>query len=207
MCMRRIDMDRLQELVRLHRMGTGFRESARLLAMSPNTERQYRTALNAAGLFDGAVEELPLLEKLKAAVLERLPPATAPQQISSLERWDEAIRALFELGLRPRALYDRLRLEHQDFEGSYWAVKRTWRRLRRERGVRDRRQLLVPGALTRLKSYRAGVVASRSLLPPLRAAGACDGGTDELGDASGAGSSDQRAVHGQHAAGESEDPR
>ncbi len=32
---RRVDMDRLQELVRLHRMGTGDREVARLLGMSP----------------------------------------------------------------------------------------------------------------------------------------------------------------------------
>ena len=39
MCMRRLDMDRLQELVRLHRMGTGAREVARLLSMSPNTEK------------------------------------------------------------------------------------------------------------------------------------------------------------------------
>ena len=39
---RRVDMDRLQELVRLHRMGTGDREVARLLGMSPNTERVSR---------------------------------------------------------------------------------------------------------------------------------------------------------------------
>ena len=45
MCMRRVDMDRLQELVRLHRMGTGVREVARLVSMSPNTERAYREAL------------------------------------------------------------------------------------------------------------------------------------------------------------------
>lgn len=47
---RRVDMDRLQELVRLHRMGSGGREVARLLGMSPNTERTYRIVLEAAGL-------------------------------------------------------------------------------------------------------------------------------------------------------------
>lgn len=135
MCMRRVEMDRLQELVRLHRMETGSREVARLLRMSPNTERQYRLALAGAGLLAGTVEELPALELLKAAVLERLPPAAPPQQLSSLDRWHEPIRALFAEKLGPRALYDRLRLEHADFDGSYWAVKRTWRRLRRERGV------------------------------------------------------------------------
>jgi hypothetical protein len=36
--MRSVDMHRLQELVRLHRMGTGAREVARLLKMSPNTD-------------------------------------------------------------------------------------------------------------------------------------------------------------------------
>ena len=55
MSMRRVDMDRLQELVRLHRMGTGAREVARLLRMGPNTERDYRAALRAAGLLDGSV--------------------------------------------------------------------------------------------------------------------------------------------------------
>jgi len=39
---KRTEMDQLQELVRLHRMGTGCREVARLLGISPNTERQYR---------------------------------------------------------------------------------------------------------------------------------------------------------------------
>ena len=43
--MKRIDMHRLQELVRLHRIGTGARETARLLLMGPNTERMYREAL------------------------------------------------------------------------------------------------------------------------------------------------------------------
>jgi len=44
---RRIDMHRLQELVRLHRMGTGKREVARLLKMSPRIELGYREALSA----------------------------------------------------------------------------------------------------------------------------------------------------------------
>jgi hypothetical protein len=56
---RRVDMDRLQELVRLHRMGSGAREVARLLSMSPNTERMYRLALEAVGLLAGPVADLP----------------------------------------------------------------------------------------------------------------------------------------------------
>jgi hypothetical protein len=48
MCMRRTEMHRLQDLVRHHRLGTGCREIARLLGMSPNTERRYREALEEA---------------------------------------------------------------------------------------------------------------------------------------------------------------
>ena len=85
MCMRRVDMDRLIELVRLHRLGSGAREVARLLQMSPNTERAYRNALLAEGLLDGAADDLPTLELLKAAVTRRLPisaPAAASSRIT-----------------------------------------------------------------------------------------------------------------------------
>ena len=40
-------------------MGTGARESGRLLKMSPTTERRYREAPTAAGLFDGAADAPP----------------------------------------------------------------------------------------------------------------------------------------------------
>jgi len=73
MCMRRVEMQRLQELVRLHRMGTGAREVARMLHMSPNTERDYRNALRAEGLLEGAVEEIAAPEVLRSG--GRTPPA------------------------------------------------------------------------------------------------------------------------------------
>ncbi|MFC2172126.1 hypothetical protein ACFLU6_05780 [Acidobacteriota bacterium] len=53
MSAKRLEMHRLQELVRLHRMKSGCREVARLLKMSPKTERDYRVALEAAGLLQG----------------------------------------------------------------------------------------------------------------------------------------------------------
>ena len=40
-------MHRLQELVRLHRMGLPARQVARELGMGPNTERRYRQILEA----------------------------------------------------------------------------------------------------------------------------------------------------------------
>ncbi len=130
-------MHRLEELVRLHRMKTGTRETARLLRMSPNTERRYREALVAEGLLEGPVEEIPPLETLKSAVLKHHPPAALPpQQTTSLEPYREAIATLLDKGLGPRAVYDRLRMDHGDLGASYSALKRLARTLRRGRGVR-----------------------------------------------------------------------
>jgi DNA-binding NarL/FixJ family response regulator len=42
-------MHRLQELVRLHRMGLPARQIATELGMGPNTERRYRQILAALG--------------------------------------------------------------------------------------------------------------------------------------------------------------
>lgn len=63
----RVAMHRLQELVRLFRLGTGVRERARLLKMSTRTERQYREALEEAGLLEGDPACLPELEVLRPA--------------------------------------------------------------------------------------------------------------------------------------------
>ena len=128
-------MDRLQELVRLHRMETGPCEVARLLGLSRTTERQYRAVLEAAGLLRGSPDELPALETLKAVVEAALPPKPPPQSTTSLERWVTHVEQLVGRGLGPRAIYDRLRLDHADFDGTYWSVKRLVKRLRRNRGV------------------------------------------------------------------------
>lgn len=57
----RTDMHRLQELVRLHGRGHWARTVARLLAMSPNTERHYREILQRAELLSGDAAALPEL--------------------------------------------------------------------------------------------------------------------------------------------------
>jgi transposase len=137
MAKRRTEMHRLQDLVRLHRQKTGARETARLLGMGPNTERMFREALAEAGLLDGAVEDLPTLEALKAAVLAKHPlPPLPKHQVTSLEPYVELITSLVGKGLGPRAIFDRLRLEHPGFGGSHSAIKRLCRTLKRARGVR-----------------------------------------------------------------------
>lgn len=135
MSKRRVDMDRLQELVRLHRMGTGAREVARMLRMSPNTERDYRRALEKDGLLDGDAGEIPPLEVLKAAVERQLPVVAPPQMVSTADALRDEIVELAKKGLKARAIYDRLRLEDANLEVSYWAVRAVWRRWRKERGV------------------------------------------------------------------------
>jgi transposase len=118
-------------------MGTGFRDVARLLRMSPNTEREYRAALKAAGLLEGSPDELPELAKLRAAVESRKGPVSPPaQEISSIAPWSDCVATLMEKGLTAKPIYDRLRLEEESFEGTYWAVKRMCRSLRKQRGVR-----------------------------------------------------------------------
>lgn len=134
--MDRTDMHRLQERVRLHRSGRGAREVARLLGMSPNTERTYRIALTTAGLLHGPADELPELDVLKQAVKAELPEKTPAQQQTSLQGLVEKIEAMAAKGAFPKAIHDKLRLEEPGFRGSLSAVKRVWRAWRRSQGVR-----------------------------------------------------------------------
>jgi transposase len=57
------------------------------------------------------------------------------QEVSSIEDWLERVQELKDKGLKPRAIFDRLRQEESEFSGSYWAVKRLCKRLKRARGV------------------------------------------------------------------------
>lgn len=135
--MHRVDMHRLQELIRLHRMGTSCREAARMLGMSRNTARDYRQALREAGLWDGAAEELPELAELRKAIdAIRSGQPTLPQHQSSVEGYRGVIAPLALQGVGAQAIYDRLRQEHSEFAGSLSAVKRMCRAMARERGVR-----------------------------------------------------------------------
>ena len=136
--MERTDMHRLQELVRLHRQGRGPREVARRLAMSPNTERAYRTALRLACLLEGdpSEEALPGLAELRAAVREQLPVKTPPQQVSSVQRWSKSIFDSAARGAMPKAIFDKLVLEDPEFTGTLSAVKRIWRQWKKARGIR-----------------------------------------------------------------------
>jgi transposase len=104
--------------------------------MSPNTERDFRRALEKGGVLRGPPGDLPSLEELKQMVMEHRPPSQPPEhELSSIEEWSEYVQKLMDKGLKGRAIYDRLREKEPTFEGSYWAVKRLYRRLRAAKGV------------------------------------------------------------------------
>jgi hypothetical protein len=105
------DMHQLQEQVRLHRLGTGAREVAPLLGVSPNTEREYRRAFQTGGLLDGPAEELPALEALEAMLPHTLP----RQQLSTVEAWTVEVKRLMAKGCEARAIHDHLHRERPNF--------------------------------------------------------------------------------------------
>ena len=127
-------MDKLRELVRLHRQGRGAREVARLLKISPNTERAYRMRLHAAGLLEGPEDDLPSLDALQAVV--RAPKVPA-QERSSIEAWTPQVAKLMAKGHGPTAIHELLTARDEAFRGrSLSAVKRVCRRLRKQAGPR-----------------------------------------------------------------------
>ncbi|MCC7170373.1 MAG: hypothetical protein IT459_07990 [Planctomycetes bacterium] len=123
-------------MIRLHRLGTGARALSRALKMGRDTVRHYVTALRDAALLDGDASDLPELEVLRSALAAQLTPTLPRQQTSSIEDWRPQITDLRKLGAGPQAIFDRLRLEHDDFPGSLSAVKRLCLRIDAARGVR-----------------------------------------------------------------------
>lgn len=82
--MGRLDMHTLQEFVRLARMGTRFRAVARMLQISPNTEREYRKVFEAGGLLVGDPNDLP--EGSRAARDAGEAPACSPGAAAGIQR-------------------------------------------------------------------------------------------------------------------------
>lgn len=126
------DMHRLQELVRLHRMGLPARQIADRLQLARKTERKYRERLSMAGLLAGSLDDLPELVVLRAAVASDA--ETPPQERSSVEAYADAIMGHMNRGIGPTAIHALLREDHAGFNGSLSAVKRLYKRLKRARG-------------------------------------------------------------------------
>lgn len=135
MTARSVEMHRLQELVRLHRLKTSAREVCRLLGMGRTTEWHYRQVLEKAGLLAGDPADLPAVEVIKAAAGRAAQRSIAQQETSTVEPWRAHIEPMVKRGAKPRAIRDCLRLSHPEFACSESAVKRFVARLQREVGV------------------------------------------------------------------------
>ena len=127
-------MHQLQELIRLHRLGTTAQKTAKQLGIDRKTERRYRRRLRQAGLLEGAPDDLPALADVKAAVRRETKPP--PQERSSVEPWRETVSMLLDRGCGPTAIHGQLGERFNDYDGSLSAVKRLCTRIRTQRGPR-----------------------------------------------------------------------
>lgn len=124
MSARRTDMHRLQEAVRLHRLGQIKRQIAGQLQIGRDTLARYFVAFKKAGILDGSAEELPDTVHLRTTAAEHIARKKAKQQTSSVERWRTKIEAMAKAGAGPTAIFDFLRTHEDEYAGSLSAVKR-----------------------------------------------------------------------------------
>jgi hypothetical protein len=128
-------MHRIQEVVRLHRLGQSQRAMAQQLRMGRETIRIYEGKLREVGLLDGSAHELPESAVLKRVIGEgERPDEETAQTPSSVQEWRPKISELHDKGCGPTAIHDHLRLHEPDDSGSLSAVKRMCRRLKAEAG-------------------------------------------------------------------------
>jgi len=73
--------------------------------MSPNTERAYREALEAASLLAGPIDALPELGVLEEAVAQQKPaPERTEPEVSSVAAYASQIEAHLDMGLTARPI-------------------------------------------------------------------------------------------------------
>ena len=139
-------MHRLQELVRLHRMGTGAREASPLLEMSPNTERAYRTGLEPRSCSTARPTHCQISTCCGARSSSCCLAATQAEPAARVK--DRAVdgtrvTTMVDAGATPTAIYDALRLKEKEFVGSLSWIKRMCRRIRVAKGV-DPNDVAIP---------------------------------------------------------------
>ncbi|MCA9319758.1 MAG: IS21 family transposase [Planctomycetes bacterium] len=127
-------MHRLQEMIRLHRLGRSTRGMARQLRMGRDTIRLYAAAFAKAGVLEGSPDDLPDGEALHQIVSGLAEPTTPKETASSIDRWRSAIETKMKQGAGPTAIHDYLRVHDTDYDGSLSAVKRLVARIRGAQG-------------------------------------------------------------------------
>lgn len=129
-------MHRLQEVIRLHRLGKSARRIGRDLSMGRNTVGEYLELLSLRGLLDGAPDQLPELDVLAALVREHEPSHSKDSVPSTVANWRDEVDRLRKKGAGPTAIHDHLRVNEANYAGSLSAIKRLYARLERAAGPR-----------------------------------------------------------------------
>lgn len=127
-------MHRLQEVIRLHRLGKSSRRIARQLAMGRNTVGAYLERLAQAGVLEGPHDSLPELDVLATLVRDLDAQRTKDVAPSTVSTWRDDVDRLRKKGAGPTAIHDHLRLNQPEYSGSLSAIKRLYARLEREVG-------------------------------------------------------------------------
>ncbi|MEQ1566581.1 MAG: IS21 family transposase, partial [Myxococcota bacterium] len=106
-------------------------------------------------------------------MLAKMPVKTPPQQVSSVDRWAEAIITMATRGAYPKAIYDKLKLDDAEFTGTLWAVKRVWRQWKKARGIRAEDVAIpvetAPGEIAQVDFGYVGVLVDPKTGKPRRA--------------------------------------
>lgn len=127
-------MHRLQEVIRLHRLGKSARRIARQVSMGRNTIGEYLDVLAHADLLDGPVDALPALDVLATLVQAHERSSTQDPIPSTVAAWREEVQRLRKKGAGPTAIHDHLRVNAPNYAGSLSAIKRLYARLERDAG-------------------------------------------------------------------------
>jgi len=114
----------IRELLRHLRENESNRGVAKATGVDRRAVKVYRVWAEEKGYLRG---ELPSLEVLQAAVKERWPEVTLPQQTSLVETYREVVSQLRAEGVEIAAIWHRLK--ERGFTGGYWSVYRFVRQL------------------------------------------------------------------------------
>ncbi len=66
-----------------------------------------------------------------------------------MQRWADKVEQMVDDGASPTAIYDKLRLEEETFNGSLSAIKRLCQRIKRAKGVHPYRLQFPPTGMAR----------------------------------------------------------
>jgi len=114
----------IREIVRRLRQGQSDRAIAAAVGVDRKTVGRYRVWASEQGVLSGALLPLGELNRLLEETMRGSPP---PQNVSSVERYRDAIVKLREAKVEVAAIYQRL--QNKGYTGSYSSVLRFVRRL------------------------------------------------------------------------------